>query len=361
MNKILLINKKYDIEKAGGRELLTNNNKIALIKIFEKKLIIYSIESFRINRIKLAAKAFNGEIDGYNSKIEKEILKIIKENKVEKVFVDGSNYGKIAEDLKKINPKLKIVIYFHNVEARFYWGLLKSKITIKNIVLLIINFIAEYKSTKYADIIICLSKKDSEILNKIYGKKANEIIPLVVNNNDIEIKNEKKEMLGNDVKYVLFVGGDFYANKEAVFWFAKNVSPHIKYKFIVVGRGLEKYKKELEAFTNTNVIGTVENVKKYYENCVLVVAPIFDGSGMKTKVAEALKFGKTILCSKEAYIGYEQNMDELIIICDKDKDYISYINNINIENMKKNEDRIKEIYQKKYSIDAHVANLKKIL
>ena len=40
------------------------------------------------------------------------------------------------------------------------------------------------------------------------------------------------------------------------------------------------------------VVGEVESLAQWYHDAYFVVAPIFDGSGMKTKVAEALMYGK---------------------------------------------------------------------
>ena len=52
------------------------------------------------------------------------------------------------------------------------------------------------------------------------------------------------------------------------------------------------------------ITGTVENAKNVYEQADCVVAPIFDGSGMKIKTGEALRYGKTIAGTPEAFAGY---------------------------------------------------------
>ena len=44
-----------------------------------------------------------------------------------------------------------------------------------------------------------------------------------------------------------------------------------------------------------------------------MVAPIFSGSGMKTKVAESSGYGKTVFATSEAIIGYEKFEGKILL------------------------------------------------
>jgi glycosyltransferase involved in cell wall biosynthesis len=52
------------------------------------------------------------------------------------------------------------------------------------------------------------------------------------------------------------------------------------------------------------VIGTVDNLDEVYARCDCVVSPIFHGSGMKVKTADAFRHGKTVVGTPESFTGY---------------------------------------------------------
>ena len=71
-------------------------------------------------------------------------------------------------------------------------------------------------------------------------------------------------------------------------------------EILIIGKGFETLKNDLEC-DNVKVIGTVEDVSEYFYRADFVIAPIFEGSGMKLKTAEALMYGKTIFGTTEAF------------------------------------------------------------
>jgi hypothetical protein len=92
-------------------------------------------------------------------------------------------------------------------------------------------------------------------------------------------------------------------------------------------------------------------------NSLAVVAPIFLGSGMKTKVAEAASYGKVTIGTKEAFEGYE-NYESIGILCNVADDFVQ---NINKEYYKKfDPKKIKKIYIDNYSIEAQRSRFKKL-
>ena len=48
----------------------------------------------------------------------------------------------------------------------------------------------------------------------------------------------------------------------------------------------------------------LDDLGEYYRNCDVVIAPIFEGSGMKTKTTEALMWGKYIIGTNESFCGF---------------------------------------------------------
>ncbi|WP_428357432.1 glycosyltransferase [Methyloprofundus sp.] len=320
MNNVLLLTNKIDKYPGGGRELLCKLNHNILKEIYGAQCTVFELPKNSIRGTKAILFAFRGYIDGLSTESIDEALRVIQMENIEKIFVDGSNFGQFVKIVKTKYPNIQVYTFFHNVEARFFWGSLKQVKTLRAFAVLVVNYLAERKSVKYSDKIICLNERDSHLLQRVYGRSATDIAPMAL---------EDKLPIGSSApakkiteKFALFVGGTFYANQAGVFWFIEHVVPHISIKTYIVGRGFEKFKKELEVSENVVVVGEVDSLAQWYHDAYFVVAPIFDGSGMKTKVAEALMFGKKIIGTPEAFTGYEQIADQVGRICLSADDFI---------------------------------------
>src|SRR5215211_106650 len=132
---------------------------------------------------------------------------------------------------------------------------------------------------------------------------STDVLPMAIED---KLRNEADVPQGPlKEPYALFVGGAFYANQSGIKWFVENVVPEVSIKTCIVGKGLEALRGELERDGKVEVVGAVDELGHWYRNAKVVIAPIFDGSGMKTKVAEALMYGKRIIGTREAFSGYE--------------------------------------------------------
>ncbi|MDZ4133428.1 MAG: glycosyltransferase family 4 protein, partial [Dethiobacteria bacterium] len=63
-------------------------------------------------------------------------------------------------------------------------------------------------------------------------------------------------------------------------------------------------KSLVSSYKNIELIDTPGDMKPYFENASVYLAPIFSGAGMKVKVAEALSFGLPIVGTNHAFNGY---------------------------------------------------------
>jgi glycosyltransferase involved in cell wall biosynthesis len=139
------------------------------------------------------------------------------------------------------------------------------------------------------------------------------------------------------------------------------VVPHIQIKTCVVGRGFEDLKHELEREGKVQVIGAVESLAEWYRNAHFVIAPIFDGSGMKTKVAEALMYGKKIIGTPEAFSGYEEIVAYAGHSCSTPDDFISAINAADGMVKEPFDTELRAIYESRFSLAAARVRLREIL
>ena len=115
----------------------------------------------------------------------------------------------------------------------------------------------------------------------------------------------------------LFVGVSFFANVQGVQWFIDNIMPNVEGHLWVIGKGMDKVIFE-HLTDRIHILGFVDDLSPYYYRARIVVSPIFTGAGMKTKTAEALMYGKTIIGTTEAFEGYI--IDPRCMICCNDKE-----------------------------------------
>jgi glycosyltransferase involved in cell wall biosynthesis len=116
----------------------------------------------------------------------------------------------------------------------------------------------------------------------------------------------------------------------------------------------------LEVNNKVKVVANADSLYELYKDSLFVIAPIFKGSGMKTKVAESLMFGKIILATKEAASGYDSVPRDVLIECfDKNK-FIEFINKFIANNNNKFNQKSRDIYEEFYSLDAGINRFKKI-
>lgn len=157
------------------------------------------------------------------------------------------------------------------------------------------------------------------------------------------------------------MGGTFYANRVGITWFVKHVAPHINIKTYIVGRGFESLRDELELNGKVEVIGEVDSLAQWYQDSYFVIAPIFDGSGMKTKVVEALMFGKKIIGTPEAFSGYEQIADQAGRICLSAEEFVAAIESADEIVNGSFDLELRAIYEERYSYTAAKSRLVSIM
>jgi glycosyltransferase involved in cell wall biosynthesis len=162
-------------------------------------------------------------------------------------------------------------------------------------------------------------------------------------------------------KFALFIGGDFYANREGITWFVEHVVPRINIKTYIVGRGFEKLKVELERDSKVVVVGAVDSLSEWYQNAHFVIAPIFDGSGMKTKVAEAMMYGKKIVGTPEAFSGYEDIAIQVGWLCRTADEFVVAIAEAKSEVDTAFDMTLRVIYLNNYSFPAARERLHEIM
>lgn len=355
----MLVTNRLESSPSGGRELLCKLNYDALKDIYGDRLTVLQLARSPIRGVKRAARAFMGFIDGVEAETVDLALREIAARNVERIFVDGSNFGELIRVVKARFPKAKVHAFFHNVEAQFFWGSFRHNWTIHALAVAAANYLAERKAVRYSDEIICLSARDSRLLQSLYGRSATHVAAMAMRDTLPAAANRTAGRARQ--KFALFVGGVFYANRAGIAWFVDQVAPRIDIKICIVGRGFEAFRDELQRDGKVEVVGAVDDLAEWYAASHFVIAPIFDGSGMKTKVAEAMMFGKKIIGTPEAFSGYEEVVDRAGWACSTADEFVGAIRRAGDLPLKPFDPELRALYEAKYSYPAARARLEAIV
>lgn len=357
--KVLLLTKQLYMSPTGGRELLCKLNHDVLKEIYGERLVLFELARRPLQGMLSYLSAFKGHIDGLDESTIASALQIIQRENVGKVFVDGSNLGAFVKVVKARLSQVEVSTFFHNVEVRFFLGSLREKKSLRKMAVLMVNYLAERKSVRYSDKIISMSERDSRLLKRIYGRSATHISPMALA--DKLLVDSLSEEVPDCEKFVLFVGGIFFANVAGITWFAHEVVPHINIKIYIVGKGFELLRDELEIPGKLEIIGAVDSLAEWYRRAQFVIAPIFDGSGMKTKVAEALMYGKKIVGTSEAFSGYEEISEKAGWLCRTAEEFIAAVEHAQDDVKLCFDPALRTIYEEMYSFPAARSRLEIIL
>lgn len=257
-----------------------------------------------------------------SSKVLQTIFKELCTFKYDYVFVQQSLLGRACSFIKRHFPTIKIITFYHNVEFHYAKEYRKVMGGIKVLPFYWLVKYWEKRAVLNSDFTITLNKRDSTLLQEYYNVTVSSELPTSFADNYSSTTNLTDTL---EVIDYLFVGVAFFANIQGVQWFIDNVMPFVSGSLCIVGKGMDTVQ-----FSNLNdrikVIGFVDNLSEYYYHSRFVVSPIFYGAGMKTKTAEALMYGKTIVGTKEALEGYIKD-DRCMIECNCATDFIKAINN----------------------------------
>lgn len=111
----------------------------------------------------------------------------------------------------------------------------------------------------------------------------------------------------------VFTGAmDYFANVDAVVWFADQVWPQVRAEmpdaqFWIVGSNPSASVRALAQREGIEVTGRVPDVRPYVQHARCAVAPLRIARGIQNKVLEALAMGKPAICSPAAAEGLQHD------------------------------------------------------
>ena len=371
MKNVLIVTDTAPQDKSGGGtngnmhcRMINSNENLNVYTIYITNQYIeltdYVMKTEDSSKIEKIEAVLHGYPPYLNKKAVTRIIETIQEKDISIVYIDNSISGQLVKRIKERYTDITIIAFFHDIE------IVKMRedkdVSFLRKMILPIFYRNERLTVEFADRTIVLNERDKKQYEKEYKKAPDAIVPISIPeilNLPFNVKHKENERL-----QLLFVGVEYGPNLSGVRWFLNNVLPDITCDFVfnIVGYNMEKYRKEFEECSDkVHVIGTVESLREWYVNADLIVAPIFEGGGMKVKTAEALSYGKYFVGCTESLEGYWEGMPKVfwnkkIFKCDDPKDFAKAINRLANEEFYINDREIKNWADLNYS---YQANLKK--
>ncbi len=128
---------------------------------------------------------------------------------------------------------------------------------------------------------------------------------------------------------ILFLG-DFshYPNREAIRILCNKILPLIlkhNVRLKIVGRNTLRIKNYISE--NVSIYENVEDVRKFYCNSSIFVAPLFCGAGLRVKILEAALCGIPLLISNTANLGINFLNNQDAFVCNSWKEMVFQLDN----------------------------------
>ena len=348
----------------GKKNIFTINLSLTECEKHSENYISYGKYKTVAERLK---RWIQGNMMYINNKIITEICSIVKNNNIKVIFIEDSEFGNLVNRLKNDCEGCRVFSFYHDIKADLYKQWMNNERTFKSKIEYTIGIRQEYVNQKYADINMVFNERDAKKFQAYYGKRPDVIIPLPAPVPTISDNIMNSITAKDDKKNILFVGKKYYPNLVGFKWFVDNVLPSLtdNIQVDVVGRGLEELRNEYSD-PRINVIGGVESLNPYYENADIVIAPLFDGGGMKSKTVEALSFGKIFVGTEESLFGFWEEMDSDIrgktcYQCNTPEEWIQTINNLANDDIHKFNEDVFELFKAKFSYDVIRDQLKAIM
>jgi len=245
----------------------------------------------------------------HNSKVQQWVDKTIRENKIEKIFIFSSVMAQYVEKYQT-----DFVIDFVDVDSdKWLQYSQKAKWPMNWVYKREAKSLLEFDSrvAKLAKMNIFVSHEESQLFTSLADIDP-EKVSFVNNGVDTEYFNTNESYTtpyNKPENIIVFTGAmDYWANVDAVTWFAREVFPIIKQQcanaqFYIVGSKPTKEVMHLASAEGVFVTGRVEDIRPYLRFSTVVVAPLLIARGVQNKVLEAMAMGKKIVATPQAVEG----------------------------------------------------------
>lgn len=351
IKRIVSILAKY-LKKEGNRLYLFSltapgkkfeNDAFEEIKVATKKgnfmnKIIECIKGFLKKPVQIAIFNDPGNI--------REFKNYVKSKKPDLIFVDYIRSGDYCLNINL--PKIiyycdpqslkfeRIQKYLKEVENPFGEGINFLPNFLKKILLIPIfkKIILKYEIytlkryereiSKHYNLVLLASLEDALYLKKNKIKNI-KLFPPLIDKEFYKYDDKKKKNV------IIFVGKmDYSPNPHAVLYFTKKILPEIEkiyqdpFEFKIIGANTPSWMFKLQN-EKIKVLGEVEDIRPYFSESKVFVAPLKFGTGIKVKIIEAMALGVPVVTTSIGVQGINVKNGVHLFVEDDPKNFAKYV------------------------------------
>jgi polysaccharide biosynthesis protein PslH len=241
--------------------------------------------------------------------------RILKENKIDIVFIDYHYWGQYIHFFK--SRGLQVIYGTHNVQSKITYQL--PSISLLNKLSNMLRYIAlafhEWYYFRKADALIAVSENDYLDYKKYIATDKIFIIPNFLIEEDYSFDTiEKKD-------YVIMTANfGVFQNSAGLEWFLESIwSDRIfdNRQLLLVGLYSDAILKKIDpgnALKNVEALGSVEDIKPFVRAARVSVVPLLHGSGTRLKCIESMALKTQLVSTSKGAEGIEH--DGSILIAD---------------------------------------------
>lgn len=130
---------------------------------------------------------------------------------------------------------------------------------------------------------------------------------------------------------VLLVGTlSYQPNRRGLIWFLNEVSPRLnpEIRLTVAGSGADADLQARMASANVRFVNRPDSLQPFYDEHAIAIAPIFEGSGTRTKILEALAYERVVVTTTKGVEGLHLAEGEGVAIADTAESFADAIHRL---------------------------------
>jgi len=233
-------------------------------------------------------------------------------------------YAELAPNLPRITIRHKIDwVHYKEVGQARPWAMEKILDLIEAIKL---RRYERLKMPFYQACVVC-SEQDAAFIRQYAPRMPILVIPNGVDLDTFAPLNRPQD----DRPTLLYVGSlDYYPNIDAIrFFFQKMYDPIRRQvpnvQVLIVGRNPLPDIQRLTQLPGVEIIGSVPDIRPYYEQATILIVPLRLGGGTRLKIVEAMAMGLPVVSTSIGAEGLKVHPGENILIAD---DPLTFVNDV---------------------------------
>lgn len=269
--------------------------------------------------------------DWYCEELKILIPKLIRKEDIKVVQVDCTQLLYLLPFLPNSVGKIFVA---YDVSTVSFWRRLQelpfSFIKIGHFFKFIEIYLYERKYLRLFDLVVAMSKVDSDYMRNKFSLKNTTIVPNGLDR--IVFKINKTSSKRGKIRMGYIGSFSHSPNRTAVEYIVNSVVPRLKkenidFEFRLAGNNKPEDAKALlkkvpgKSRSSIKFLGFVDNIEDFYRNIDILVAPIFSGSGTRIKILESLSYGVPVVTTKIGAEGLENINHSYLSVTDKGQNY----------------------------------------